>query len=101
MYVCPDYICKTNKTQIRVSAIRGLQSLCTRNPKFVARIADVLGQLLLIESQQELQVVRQVFKALIDQDIEASFGALVEQIATSETEALKEAGIHTYIHTYI
>lgn len=83
-------LCEDEDNMIRLTAIRGLGEICKRSPTHVSRIADVLGQLLLADTELELQMVKRTFLPLFSQHPQVSFSSLLTHIREGGDSDLRE-----------
>ncbi|KAF3451393.1 hypothetical protein FNV43_RR07488 [Rhamnella rubrinervis] len=69
---------------VRVQAIRGLPLFCKDTPEHIAKIVDILVQLLAAEEFVERDAVHKALMALLRQDVKASLTALFKHLGSVE-----------------
>lgn len=62
--------------QIRTTAMRGLPQLCGDDAETVSRIANMLGQMLMNDSEQEQTIVREGLVTLLKRNVQGGLAAL-------------------------
>ncbi|GLT62060.1 hypothetical protein SLA2020_347250 [Shorea laevis] len=67
---------------VRVQAIRGLPLFCKDTPEHIAKIVDILVQLLAAEEFVERDAVHKALMSLLTQDVKASLTALFKHIGS-------------------
>lgn len=77
-----------SEQSVRILAIKGLPVIAQNNPDAVGRMADVLGQLLLLEDYKELTAAKNGFDTLTRIDLSGTLSAYFSQL--SEETALSE-----------
>lgn len=79
---------------VRVQAIRGLPLFCKDTPEHIAKIVDILGQLLVSEEFVERDAVHKALMSLLTQDVKASLTGLFKHIGCvdepSSDETIRE-----------
>ncbi|RZC46630.1 hypothetical protein C5167_039580 [Papaver somniferum] len=93
-------LCEEDELKVRVQAIRGLPLLCKDTPEYVAKIVDVLGQLLLTEENVERDAVHKALMSLLRQDAKASLTALFKHIENTE-EPIPDDSIREKVLNFI
>jgi hypothetical protein len=84
-------LCEDPEVSVRFNAIKGLAGICKSSPQHVARIADILGQLLTSGDAKELAAVKAGYAQIISIDKKAALQPLFVQIA-SDPE-IREPGL--------
>ncbi|XP_062509729.1 apoptosis inhibitor 5-like [Corticium candelabrum] len=85
-------LCEEDDPNIRKLSIKVLPRLCQDMPDQVARIADVLTQLLQTEEQSELRIVKEALLSLFKLDVKGSLAGLFSQILQG-VEASREQAV--------
>ncbi|PON57401.1 Apoptosis inhibitory [Trema orientale] len=75
---------------VRVQAIRGLPLFCKDTPEHIAKIVDILVQLLASEEFVERDAVHKALMALLRQDVKASLTALFKHIGSVDEPSTDE-----------
>ncbi|PON77903.1 Apoptosis inhibitory [Parasponia andersonii] len=75
---------------VRVQAIRGLPLFCKDTPEHIAKIVDILVQLLAAEEFVERDAVHKALMALLRQDVRASLTALFKHIGSVDEPSTDE-----------
>ncbi|KAF4388850.1 hypothetical protein F8388_019029 [Cannabis sativa] len=75
---------------VRVQAIRGLPLFCKDTPEHIAKIVDILVQLLAAEEFVERDAVHKALMALLRQDVKASLTALFKHIGSVDEPSTDE-----------
>ncbi|KAL5576638.1 hypothetical protein UlMin_018337 [Ulmus minor] len=75
---------------VRVQAIRGLPLFCKDTPEHIAKIVDILVQLLTAEEFVERDAVHKALMALLRQDVKASLTALFKHIGCVDEPSTDE-----------
>ncbi|XP_015874441.1 apoptosis inhibitor 5-like protein API5 [Ziziphus jujuba] len=75
---------------VRVQAIRGLPLFCKDTPEHIAKIVDILVQLLAADEFVERDAVHKALMALLRQDVKASLTALFKHIASVDEPSTDE-----------
>ncbi|KAK9698000.1 hypothetical protein RND81_08G075900 [Saponaria officinalis] len=86
-------LCEEEDLGVRVQAIRGLPLFCKDTPEYVAKIVDILAQLLMAEENVERDAVQKALMSLLRQDVKASLSALfkhVENVDDSTDENIRD-----------
>ncbi|CAN8027341.1 unnamed protein product [Ixodes persulcatus] len=77
-------LCEDADVAIRKQAIKDLPSFCKDSKEYVAKIADVLAQLLLTEDNTELLVIHHSLVTLVKLDTKGTLGGVFSQIVAGE-----------------
>lgn len=77
-------LCEDADVAIRKQAIKDLPSFCKEGKEYVAKIADVLAQLLLTEDNTELLVIHHSLVTLVKLDTKGTLGGIFSQIVAGE-----------------
>lgn len=85
-------LCEDGDQNIRMTAHRGLSVLSKESPEVVSRVADVLGQLLVVTDLKEIATVKEAFRSLFQISMKDSLLPLLRQIQLGDDEAFKEKG---------
>ncbi|KAG6638743.1 apoptosis inhibitor 5-like protein API5 [Carya illinoinensis] len=75
---------------VRVQAIRGLPLFCKDTPEHIAKIVDILVQLLASEEFVERDAVHKALMSLLTQDVKASLTALFKHIGSVDEPSTDE-----------
>ncbi|GMY37631.1 apoptosis inhibitor 5-like protein API5 [Fagus crenata] len=75
---------------VRVQAIRGLPLFCKDTPEHIAKIVDILVQLLASEEFVERDAVHKALMSLLMQDVKASLTALFKHIGSVDEPSTDE-----------
>lgn len=75
---------------VRVQAIRGLPLFCKDTPEHIAKIVDILVQLLAAEEFVERDAVHKALMALLRQDVKASLTALFKHVGSVDEPSTDE-----------
>ncbi|GLT68935.1 hypothetical protein SLA2020_411250 [Shorea laevis] len=75
---------------VRVQAIRGLPLFCKDTPEHIAKIVDILVQLLAAEEFVERDAVHKALMSLLTQDVKASLTALFKHIGSVDEPSTDE-----------
>ncbi|KAI8838628.1 apoptosis inhibitory protein 5-domain-containing protein [Chytridium lagenaria] len=84
-------LCEDDDAKIRHEAIRGLPLLCKDTPRFVAKVADVLCQLLQTDDKMEEKTVRDSLIACWLRSPRATCAAVFQQAIAGMPEVRKRA----------
>ncbi|GAB2231355.1 hypothetical protein Droror1_Dr00010361 [Drosera rotundifolia] len=74
-------LCEEEELGVRVQAIRGLPLFCKDNPEYVAKIVDILAQLLMADENVERDAVQKALMSLLRQDVGESLSALFKHVS--------------------
>ncbi|KAL9269867.1 Apoptosis inhibitor 5-like protein [Drosera capensis] len=74
-------LCEEEELGVRVQAIRGLPLFCKDNPEYVAKIVDILAQLLMADENVERDAVQKALMSLLRQDVGDSLSALFKHVS--------------------
>lgn len=74
-------LCEDENIQIRRQAIKDLPLLCKDSKEFVAKIGDILAQLLVVDDQLELQQVHMSLQQLLKYDGKGTLAGIVSTTA--------------------
>ncbi|KAG6641341.1 apoptosis inhibitor 5-like protein API5 isoform X2 [Carya illinoinensis] len=85
---------------VRVQAIRGLPLFCKDTPEHIAKIVDILVQLLASEEFVERDAVHKALMSLLTQDVKASLTALFKHIGSVDEPSTDEV-IREKVLTFI
>ncbi|XP_062160659.1 apoptosis inhibitor 5-like protein API5 [Alnus glutinosa] len=75
---------------VRVQAIRGLPLFCKDTPEHIAKIVDILVQILAAEEFVERDAVHKALMSLLTQDVKASLTALFKHIGSVDEPSTDE-----------
>ncbi|KAL0406759.1 UNVERIFIED_CONTAM: Apoptosis inhibitor 5-like protein API5 [Sesamum latifolium] len=78
------YLCEDEELGVRVQAIRGLPLFCKDTPEHLAKIVDILGQLLIAGDNVERDAVHKALMSLLRQDVKTSLTALFKHIGSTD-----------------
>ncbi|XP_073300828.1 apoptosis inhibitor 5-like protein API5 isoform X2 [Primulina huaijiensis] len=78
------YLCEDEELGVRVQAIRGLPFFCKDTPEHLAKIVDILGQLLVAGDNVERDAVHKALMMLLRQDVKTSLTALFKHIGSMD-----------------
>ncbi|XP_073050441.1 apoptosis inhibitor 5-like protein API5 isoform X1 [Primulina eburnea] len=78
------YLCEDEELGVRVQAIRGLPFFCKDTPEHLAKIVDILGQLLIAGDNVERDAVHKSLMLLLRQDAKTSLTALFKHIGNMD-----------------
>ncbi|KAL8510147.1 hypothetical protein ACS0TY_017101 [Phlomoides rotata] len=78
------YLCEDEELAVRVQAIRGLPLFCKDTPEHLAKIVDILGQLLIAGDNVERDAVHKALMSLLRQDVKTSLTALFKHIGSTD-----------------
>ncbi|KAH6795663.1 hypothetical protein C2S51_036649 [Perilla frutescens var. frutescens] len=78
------YLCEDEELGVRVQAIRGLPLFCKDTPEHLAKIVDILGQLLIAGDNVERDAVHKAIMSLLRQDVKTSLTALFKHIGSTD-----------------
>ncbi|KAL2476392.1 Apoptosis inhibitory protein 5 (API5) [Abeliophyllum distichum] len=78
------YLCEDEELGVRVQAIRGLPLFCKDTPEHLAKIVDILGQLLVAGDNVERDAVHKALISLLRQDVKTSLTALFKHIGSTD-----------------
>ncbi|XP_051135860.1 apoptosis inhibitor 5-like protein API5 [Andrographis paniculata] len=78
------YLCEDEELGVRVQAIRGLPLFCKDTPEHLAKIVDILGQLLIAGDNVERDAVHKALMSLLRQDVKTSLTALFKNIGSTD-----------------
>lgn len=70
-------LCEDENIQIRRQAIRDLPLLCKDTKEHIPKISDILGQLLVVDDQLELQQVHMSLQQILKFDTKAALAGIV------------------------
>lgn len=70
-------MCEDENIQIRRQAIKDLPQLCKDSNDHIAKIADILAQLLVVDDQLELQQVHMSLQQLLKYDAKGALAGVV------------------------
>ncbi|CAA0808690.1 Apoptosis inhibitory protein 5 (API5 [Striga hermonthica] len=77
-------LCVDEELGVRVQAIRGLPLFCRDTPENLAKIVDILGQLLVAGDNVERDAVHKALMTLLRQDVKTSLTALFKHIGSTD-----------------
>ncbi|KAL6553487.1 hypothetical protein OROGR_007329 [Orobanche gracilis] len=78
------YLCEDEELGVRVQAIRGLPLFCKDTPEHLAKIVDILSQLLIAGDNVERDAVHKALMSLLRQDVKTSLTALFKHIGSTD-----------------
>ncbi|KAK4484693.1 hypothetical protein RD792_007285 [Penstemon davidsonii] len=84
------YLCEDEELGVRVHAIRGLPLFCKDTPEHLAKIVDILGQLLIAGDNVERDAVHKALMSLLRQDVKTSLTALFKHIGSTDDRNLED-----------
>ncbi|KAL6538317.1 hypothetical protein OROGR_012305 [Orobanche gracilis] len=84
LYLCEDEELGWAKHHVRVQAIRGLPLFCKDTPEHLAKIVDILSQLLIAGDNVERDAVHKALMSLLRQDVKTSLIALFKHIGSTD-----------------
>jgi len=85
-------LCEDEDAVIRRQAMRTLPDFCKNDAEHMAKIADILTQLLQTEDEVELTIVKSGLVSLIKKDPKSALGGIFSQIS-SEDDLVREKAI--------
>jgi len=86
-------LCEDDDVNIRKSVIKELPSLCKEGGKHVAKIADVLVQLLQTEDPQEYQIVNNALGVLLSNHIKDTLTTAFGHILNPDSDLIRERAV--------
>ncbi|PIN16026.1 Apoptosis inhibitor 5/fibroblast growth factor 2-interacting factor 2 [Handroanthus impetiginosus] len=78
------YLCEDEELAVRIQAIRGLPLFCKDTPEHLAKIVDILAQLLIAGDNVERDAVHKALMSLLRQDVKTSLTALFKHIGGTD-----------------
>ncbi|KAL3821231.1 hypothetical protein ACJIZ3_007136 [Penstemon smallii] len=93
------YLCEDEELGVRVHAIRGLPLFCKDTPEHLAKIVDILGQLLIAGDNVERDAVHKALMSLLRQDVKRKTIISHRSYQTTTLTPKKEKE-YEYCHEY-
>ncbi|XP_057795922.1 apoptosis inhibitor 5-like protein API5 [Salvia miltiorrhiza] len=84
------YLCEDEELGVRVQAIRGLPLFCKDTPEHLAKIVDILAQLLVAGDNVERDAVHKAIMSLLRQDVKTSLTALFKHIGSTDDRSAED-----------
>ncbi|KZV43237.1 apoptosis inhibitor 5-like [Dorcoceras hygrometricum] len=84
------YLCEDEELGVRVQAIRGLPFFCKDTPENLAKIVDILGQLLIAGDNVERDAVHKALMLLLRQDVKTSLTTLFKHIGSMDDRSAED-----------